>query len=75
MGDRYVQADENRKVPYIKYLRKLAYVTIFDSSVYKASVNLKEIRNIREENDDGYTVELDFKYAGEIKEKTFSIST
>ena len=74
MGDRYVIADDNKKILYIDtntlYGHSLSQSLPFDEIKFHRSVNLEDILNTVHDSGIGYFVEVYIKYPDTIKEKT-----
>ena len=80
MGDRYVKSDENKKISYMDatnlYGHSMSQLLPYDEiEMWHGHPDkywkwLDEILNTPDDNEIGYFLEVDLKYADDIKEKT-----
>ena len=72
MGDRYIKADENKKILYMDatnlYGHSMSQPLPFDELKFDKNVELEEILNTLVDNNIGYFVEVDLKYPDNIRQ-------
>ena len=74
MGDRYVKADEKKKILYMDatklYGHSMSQMLPYDELKFEKDISLEEGLNTSDDNEIGYFLEADLKYSDNIKEKT-----